>query len=233
MFAVHIDSLLFILLVGMAALLRLLASKVGDGKKKPPEPEESSAPTFAPRSNQPTERAPEETDADRIRKFLEALGQAPTAKPPPPLVPREMPPPLPHVYGQQIEEVQRPQRRRSILNPLPRLTTVPPPAKPVRRVTFPGQIIQPPYETKPFKPEVAEATLFEIREGSPLAEPERQQTPAEAYAAATRPVVRLERAKTDIALVLGSSSGLRNAIILREVFGPPRSLQPLDLIGSA
>jgi hypothetical protein len=233
MFALHIDTLLFILLLGMAALLRLLASKVGEGKKKPPEPEESSAPTFTPRSDQLPEHAPEETDADRIRKFLEALGQPPTAKPPPPIVRHEVPPPLPHVYGQQVEEVQRPKQRRSILSPLPPLTTVPPPAKPLRRVTLPGQIIQPPYETKPFKPAVAEATLFEIREAPPPIEPERQQTPAEGYAAATRPVVRLEQAKTDIALLLGSSSGLRNAIILREIFGPPRSLQPVDLIGSA
>jgi hypothetical protein len=33
--------------------------------------------------------------------------------------------------------------------------------------------------------------------------------------------------ETNIATLLRSSSGLRNAIILREVFGPPRSLQPL------
>jgi hypothetical protein len=40
-------------------------------------------------------------------------------------------------------------------------------------------------------------------------------------------------AGADIAKLLRSSTGQRNAIILREVFGPPRSLQPLDLVGSA
>jgi hypothetical protein len=29
-----------------------------------------------------------------------------------------------------------------------------------------------------------------------------------------------------------SAQGLRDAIILREIFGPPRSLQPPDLVGS-
>jgi hypothetical protein len=32
--------------------------------------------------------------------------------------------------------------------------------------------------------------------------------------------------------MLRSTSGLRDAIILREIFGPPRSMQPLDLVGS-
>ena len=236
MFAVHIDSLLFLLLVGIAALLRLLASKAGQGQKKPEEPEEpeeSSAPYFTSLPKQPSERAGPETDADRIRKFLEALGQPTTSKPPPPVVPREMPPPLPHVYGKPIEEVQHPPPRRAVFSPLPPLTPVPPPAKPVRRVTLPGQIIQPPYQTKPFKPAVAQTPTFEIHEGPPPPEPERQRALAEAYAAATRPVVRPEPSQTEIAVLLRSSSGLRNAIILREVFGPPRSLQPLDLIGSA
>jgi hypothetical protein len=40
-------------------------------------------------------------------------------------------------------------------------------------------------------------------------------------AAGTPPV------KTDLAAFLASPDGLRQAIILREVFGPPRSLQPL------
>lgn len=76
MLAIAIDSILFLLLVGIAALLRLLASKVGDTKSEPEEPEEH--PTARPPPVTVTRRiehAAEETDADRIRKFLEALGQ--------------------------------------------------------------------------------------------------------------------------------------------------------------
>jgi hypothetical protein len=36
--------------------------------------------------------------------------------------------------------------------------------------------------------------------------------------------------KQGILSKLASSQGLRDAIILREIFGPPRSLQPLDPI---
>jgi hypothetical protein len=52
----------------------------------------------------------------------------------------------------------------------------------------------------------------------------------ETYAAATRAVPKGGDLKTDIAILLASKSGLRDAIILREIFGPPRSLQALDLL---
>jgi hypothetical protein len=52
----------------------------------------------------------------------------------------------------------------------------------------------------------------------------------EAYAAATRPVAKGMDLKTDIATLLASKSGLRNAIVLREIFGLPRSLQAFDLL---
>jgi hypothetical protein len=52
-----------------------------------------------------------------------------------------------------------------------------------------------------------------------------------AAAADTTPVQpTLEPAESSVDLVnlLGSAAALRNAIILREIFGPPRSLRPLD-----
>jgi len=58
------------------------------------------------------------------------------------------------------------------------------------------------------------------------------KTAAEAYAIATQPVSKPAQMETNIAALLRSTSSLRNAIVLREIFGPPRSLQPLDLIGS-
>jgi hypothetical protein len=45
-----------------------------------------------------------------------------------------------------------------------------------------------------------------------------------------QPAASKEEKRTDIAALLASESGLRNAIILREIFGPPRSLQSLDLL---
>ena len=42
-----------------------------------------------------------------------------------------------------------------------------------------------------------------------------------------------EQPSLNITTLLSSPSGLRDAIVLREIFGPPRSLQPLHLIGDA
>src|SRR5216110_217597 len=89
----HLDNLLFILLIAMAALFRLLAHKAGEAKKRSQKPDQR--PTAIPQPDQPIRRASVESDEERIRKFLEALGQPTTAKPPPPIVPRTDIPPRP------------------------------------------------------------------------------------------------------------------------------------------
>src|SRR5256886_9836988 len=89
----HFENLLFILLIAMAALLRLLATKAGEAKKRPLKSDQRS--TATPQVSQPIRRARVESDQERIRKFLEALGQPTTAKPPPPIVPRTGIPPRP------------------------------------------------------------------------------------------------------------------------------------------
>ena len=215
MLALHIDNLLFILLIGMAALLRLLASKAGAAKKTSQEEGQRSTPPPAPRSNQPIARAPEETDADRIRKFLEALGQPTTSTPPPRVTPRQEIPrtALPHVPP--------------FASPLPPLTTRPPELP--RKIALPRQVMTPPYEKKIFVPKVTKLPAFEVQAEAPP----QPKTPAEAYAIATQPRIEPAPGEINITLLLRSPSGLRNAIILREIFGPPRSLQPLELIGSA
>jgi hypothetical protein len=115
-------------------------------------------------------------------------------------------------------------------SPLPPLTTRPPDLP--REIRLPGQIA-PTREARTFQPRVAEAPAFEVQQGQPLLEPSPViKTAAEAYAIATKPIAKSADAKIDIATLLRSTSGLRDAIILREIFGPPRSLQPLDLVGS-
>jgi hypothetical protein len=77
------------------------------------------------------------------------------------------------------------------------------------------------------------APAFEVHQGPlPIETPPVPKTPVETYAAATRPIAKGVELKTDIATLLASKSGLRDAIILREIFGPPRSLQLLDLVGN-
>src|SRR2546430_14663654 len=89
----HFENLLFILLIAMAALLRLLATKAGNAKKGPRKVDRG--PTITPKIGESIRRARVESDEERIRNFLEALGRPATPKPPPPIVPRTDIPPRP------------------------------------------------------------------------------------------------------------------------------------------
>src|SRR6266403_4101471 len=91
MIAAHLDSLLFFLLVAVAVLFQFLAKTAG----KPGKDQSKRISTPTPRTPTPMRRAPAESDEDRIRKFLEALGQPATSRPPPPVVPRTNIPPRP------------------------------------------------------------------------------------------------------------------------------------------
>jgi hypothetical protein len=198
----HLDNLIFILLIAMAALFRLLMSKARDSTRKPPPRS-----TSLPRTNQP--RSSTESDQERIRRFLEALGQPTSSTPPAPIAPRP-------TYQKPIVLPRAP----SIGSPLPPLTTRPP--------DLPGEMPPPlPRQVSPVKSPPASVPA--------VAPPVFEVHTSVAAAADTTPVQpTLESAESSVDLVnlLGSPSALRNAIILREIFGPPRSLQRFDLIGN-
>src|SRR6266480_3627540 len=199
----HFENLLFILLIAMAALLRLLATKAGNAKKGPQKVDQG--PTITPKIGESIRRARVESDEERIRKFLEALGQPTTTKPPPPIVPRTDIPPRP------VAPVQ------------------PPPIPTARNVLTrrKKQVVEP---TK-FP---AAAPTFEHHETPSARElPASIKSPVEPYAIDTESKTKVGRIGIDVARLLRSPTGLRDAIVLREIFGPPRSLQPLDVVGSA
>jgi hypothetical protein len=214
----HIENLLFILLIAIAFLFQALARAVSKAKKDQTTP--GSTPER--RTTKPIPRAPTESDAERIRKFLEALGQPPTSRPPPPVVARTDVPPHPLAPVKppiaRLWELTREELRKREV---------------IVRETPPSEGARPAEEIIP--PKLTGAPTFEVHEESlPLEPPPIIKTPTEAYAAPKAfGVAKGEESKTDIAILLASTSGLRNAIILREIFGPPRSLQPLDLVGSA
>lgn len=193
----HVENLLFILLIAMAALLRLLATQAGKAKKGPQKVDQG--PTITPKIGKPIRRAHVESDEERIRKFLEALGQPTTAKPPPPIVPRRDIPPRP------VAPVRPP--------PIPTARDIL-----TRRKR---QIVEP---TKYLAP----APTFEHHELAAS-----NKSPVEPYAIDTESKAKVARVGTDIATLLRSRAGLRDAIVLREIFGLPRSLQPLDVVVSA
>jgi len=199
----HFENLLFILLIAMAALLRLLATKAGKAKKGPQKVDQGR--TITPKIGESVRRARVESDEERIRKFLEALGQPTTAKPPPPIVPRTDIPPRP------VAPVRPP--------PIPTARDIL-----TRRKR---QIIEP---TKYLAP----APTFEHHETPPAHElPAANKSLVEPYAIDTESKAKVGRVGTDIATLLRSPAGLRDAIVLREILGLPRSLQPLDVVVSA
>jgi hypothetical protein len=219
MLAVSLENLLFFLLIAVAALFQLLSKAVSKTSKSDSnETSRSPRPQIPP----PIRRAPAESDADRIRKLLEALGQPASSTPPPPVAPRtdipprrlapvQPPPVLPGTWRLPREQRQKPDvtQRKG-----------PSPQQPGRTEKF----------APPFVPAPA-APTFEVHEAPPLElqQPPIMKAPVESYAA-PKPfeVAKTADLKADIASLLASKSGLRDAIILREILGPPRSLQTLD-----
>ena len=216
MIAAHLENLLFLLLLALAGLFQLLGRAA---RKTSKDEQPTSKPALG--TLRPIPRAPAESDEERVRKFLEALGQPAASRPPPPVAPRTNIPPRP------LAPVQPP-----ILQPppawmLPREQRRKPDV--IRRETPRPEITR--RAQKIFPPAVTSAPVFEVHKGpSPIEQPPITKTPLEAYAAATRPIAKGAELKTDVATLLASSTGLRDAIILREIFGPPRSLQALDLL---
>jgi hypothetical protein len=106
---------------------------------------------------------------------------------------------------------------------LPPLTTQPPPLEPAPPVIaslpppLPGStpVLVP---TRPI-----ETPVFEVRQTQPSS-PSRDQVgafPATTAPASSRPPLTTP----SVLALLASADGLRQAVILREIFGPPRSLQ--------
>jgi hypothetical protein len=220
MIAVSLDNLLFLLLIAVAALFQLLSKTISKAKKSDSNETSSS---LRPQTPRPIQRAPRESDSDRIRKFLEALGQPPSSIPPSPVLPRtdipprrlapvQPPPVIPGVWRLPRERAEKPDVSQREIAPLEQPSGL--------------QQIIPPLVTPPAAP------AFEVHEALPV---ELRQTPitkpVEAYAA-PKPFGIAERAdfKMNIATLLASKSSLREAIVLREIFGPPRSLQAFDLL---
>jgi hypothetical protein len=207
--AAHLDNFLFLLFVAIAIFFQILTRAATKTRRRPDDTTRGPMPT--PQSPRSIPRAAEETDEDRIRKFLEALGQPTTSKPPQPVAPRTDIPPRP------VAPIQPPSSMRPFSFPERRVR----PEERRKSVVILQEATQ------------ASAASFEKQERiAPAPPPSVVKAADEAYAIATPPVSKTTGTKIDIATLLRSASGLRDAMILREIFGPPRSLQPLDLVGN-
>src|SRR6267143_4998880 len=208
MIAAHLDSLLFLLLVAVAVLFQFLAKAAGKTGK------DQTKSTPIPRTPTPMRRAPTESDEDRIRKLLEALGQPATSRPPPPVVPRTDIPLRPVAPVQppmsSLSQLRREKSRKREITP----KEIPPP----RTVRVAEKVVSPTFEVH--------------EEPLPIAPPPMFKAPAETYLGVTPTTAKAKVRRTDIAMLLASTSGLRDAMILREILGPPRGLRALEFIGT-
>jgi hypothetical protein len=182
------DHPIILVIVAAAALLRWLSQRSDAAK---PNPERPVVP------DQPIPRGGEtQTEEERIRRFLDALGQPAGARPPPKVAPKR-------------------EIRPRVFPTLPPLTTTPPPlpASPASQVQAPPPL---PVE-RVFTPALVQEAGFEVRDLSE--QTSGDSTPARRTAAAEQ---------SGLIFMLRSNQDLRNAIVLREIFGPPRSLQPYE-----
>src|ERR1043166_3730535 len=183
MIAANLDSLLFFLLVAVAVLFQLLSKAAGKTGKN--QPRRTSTPT--PKTPPPIPRAPTESNEEKIRKLLEALGQPPTSKPPAPVAPRTGIPPHPLAPVQPpispLSQLSREKRRKGHV---------------VLGETRPSETVRHAEEID--APKITSASAFDVHEGPlPIAPLPIFKAPAEADADRMRISATTEKPETDIA----------------------------------
>jgi hypothetical protein len=210
MLAVHLENLLFLLLLVVAGLFQLLGRAARKGST-----DEQTKPTPKPRPTapRPIPRAPVESDQERIRKFLEALGQPAGSPPPSPVAPRP-------TYRKRLVVPGVP----PFASPLPPLVTRPPPIP----SQIPAETVAPAEEQRQMRPPLAEP-LFQVHEAKALSEPVAVVSAAVLSEAGTQPQTTAPQS-IDVKTLLRSALGLHGAIIVREILGPPRSLREFELL---
>jgi hypothetical protein len=189
------DTLIFLVLAGLALVFKWLTSQASSDseKREPPSPNEQ-----APR------RPPPQSEEERVRRFLDALGAPPGTQPPPPVRPRRVVTPAPGT--------PKPKVKRSWVQPLPPIVTTPEdmPLPPLTTFPLPEPVVveaEPAPEVPPPLP-----TPIALR---PLTAPSLRKAAPPRRAAVT-----------SLGALLRTRESIRRAIILREVLGPPRGLEP-------
>jgi hypothetical protein len=167
----------------------------------------------------PLERAPAQTEEERIRRFMEALG-VPTTSPAPPkverrqVVPKRPREPKPKILP--VDPFPRPRFGPSappiVITPQPVIASAPSPTP--SPPPLPVVLLAPPQTEQ----QSAQYDVYDIK------------VPTEEGASATPTLVRQKVVVVEQtwAARLATAEGLRSAIIMREIFGPPRSMQSVE-----
>jgi len=213
----HFDqNVIFIIIAAIVGISRLIArinenARQQDQRKSPPRarPQQTA---------QPLQRTQPKTDEQKVREFLEALGQPPGSAPPPRVQPRTHIPPRP------LAPVQPPPLRRPFSTVLVRT-----PTEKTKTIFLPQQGGSAPQELKRI---IAAPPAPDVNEPGPWVV--QEQTASASIASTTLTASPVEQAIPSVRASadaiwkqsLRSSDSVRAAIVLREIFGPPRALQP-------
>src|SRR6266567_7723417 len=207
----HFDqNTIFIIIAAIIGISRLVSriseksKKQSQRRRQPPQ-----RPPPQPQMPQPIQRTRPKTDEERVREFLEALGQPAGAAPPPKIHPRTQIPPRP------LAPVQPP----ALVRPFgkPEFRTWREQAKEI-------VVLQQPTKITP--PEIKRVVVPPVEANEPGAwiAPEEAQTGVATKMAVARADDQASirpSADTIWKQALRSPNGARTAIILREIFGPP------------
>jgi hypothetical protein len=210
------QNIIFIIIAAIVGISRLIARISEESKKRSQRPPQLPRAPARPRPEytQPVQRAQPKTDADRIREFLEALGQPAGTAPPPKVQPRTQIPPRP------LARVQPPASMRPFGKPEFRTWK--------ERVKEIVVLQQPTPAKRVVAPPAVPAEANEP--GSWMAQEQAQVSVAQKKEITSRvsaPITLAPSTETLWKQILRSPDSVRTAIILREIFGPPRGLQQL------
>lgn len=197
------ENYFFLLLIAVVGAFRLFAQiaekkRNADAERRNVTPSSTAPPTRADNA---------QTEEERVRKFFEALGVPASSAPAPKVEPRRVvTPKAPPKKFMPIDPFPVP--RGSVMAPLPPPVVSAPPPIPVAvaPTAAPLKEIVPPIRL----PAAMASQIFEVQnvgESSSLS---------------------ASGAGTSFAARLANPQALRDAIVLREIFGPPRSQQPFS-----
>lgn len=197
------EQLIFIVIVVVVGLVNLISKAVENRRNAEAEKRAGTAPPRPSPAPPPRGAAPD-SEEERVRKFLEALGVPTSNVPPPKPGPRAETPAPPTSAPRKILPVDPfpiPRTRAET----PRSSLPPPPLPPQ-----PAPVAPPPLTRKtPVAAALPSISAYEVQDAWTTAE------------AAAAPVLT-----SSVRDRLRTAQGLRDAIVLREIFGAPRSMQP-------
>src|SRR5947199_1393722 len=211
------QNIIFIIIAAIIGISRLV-SRISEESKKQSQGRRQPPPQ-PPQTPQPIRRIQPKTDEERVREFLEALGQPAGAAPPPKAQPRTQIPPRP------LAPVQPPASIRPFAKPVFRTWK-----EQAREIVA---LQQPTKAAPPESRRVVVSPPVPAEANEPGTWIEQAQTAAGTKMSIARtddqPSVRAS-ADAIWKKALRSPNAARTAIILREIFGPPRGVQSSNFV---